>query len=77
MRCWLQAAFLITRTGKKCLGLITSHAFSFVEEISPELKAELQRFVLRLEIEAPRMIKIVEGGAWKVYTDASYEPGAE
>ena len=23
------------------------------------------------------MIKLVEGGAWKVYTDASYEPGAE
>ena len=23
------------------------------------------------------MIKIVEGGAWKVYTDASYEPGAD
>ena len=75
-RCQFADSQVFGRTGKRCLGLITSHAFSFVEEISPELRAELQRFVLRLEVEAPRLIKIFEGGAWKVYTDASYEPGA-
>ena len=76
-RCQFADSQVFGRTGKRCLGLITSHAFSFVEEIGPELRAELHRFVLRLEVEAPRLIKIFEGGAWKVYTDASYEPGAK
>ena len=76
-RCQFADSQVFGRTGKKCLSLITAHAFGLNEFISHELRTELQRFALRLETEAPRLIKLVEGGAWRVYTDASYEPGAE
>ncbi|CAE7831241.1 unnamed protein product [Symbiodinium sp. CCMP2592] len=75
-RCQFADSQIFGRTGKKCLGLITAHAYGFDEVISRELRISLERFLLRLEDGAPRLIKILEGGSWHVYTDASYEPGA-
>ncbi|CAE7221237.1 unnamed protein product [Symbiodinium sp. CCMP2592] len=75
-RCQFADSQIFGRTGKKCLGLITAHAYGFDEVISRELRTSLERFLLRLEDGAPRLIKILEGGSWHVYTDASYEPGA-
>ncbi|CAE7032315.1 unnamed protein product [Symbiodinium sp. CCMP2592] len=75
-RCQFADSQIFGRTGKKCLGLITAHAYGLEEAISHELRVSLERFLQRLECDAPRLIKILEGGFWKVYTDASYEPGA-
>ncbi|CAE6970568.1 unnamed protein product [Symbiodinium sp. CCMP2592] len=75
-RCQFADSQIFGRTGKKCLGLITAHAYGFDDVISRELRASLEKFLLRLEVGAPRLIKILEGGSWHVYTDASYEPGA-
>ncbi|CAE7037204.1 unnamed protein product [Symbiodinium sp. CCMP2592] len=75
-RCQFADSQIFGRTGKKCLGLITAHAYGFDDAISRELRASLEKFLLRLEVGAPRLIKILEGGSWHVYTDASYEPGA-
>ncbi|CAE7245150.1 unnamed protein product [Symbiodinium sp. CCMP2592] len=75
-RCQFADSQISGRTGKKCLGLITAHAYGFDDVISRELRASLEKFLLRLEVGAPRLIKILEGGSWHVYTDASYEPGA-
>ncbi|CAE7032352.1 unnamed protein product [Symbiodinium sp. CCMP2592] len=75
-RCQFADSQIFGRTGKKCLGLVTAHAYGFDEVISRELRTSLERFLLRLEDGAPRLIKILEGGSWHVYTDASYEPGA-
>ncbi|CAE7258535.1 unnamed protein product [Symbiodinium sp. CCMP2592] len=74
-RCQFADSQIFGRTGKKCLGLITAHAYGLEEAISHELRVSLERFLQRLECVAPRLIKILEGGFWKVYTDASYEPG--
>ncbi|CAE7816109.1 unnamed protein product [Symbiodinium sp. CCMP2592] len=70
-RCQSADSQIFGRTGKKCLGLITAHAYGLEEAISHELRVSLERFLQRLECDAPRLIKILEGGFWKVYTDAS------
>ena len=75
-RCQFADSQIFGRTGKKCLGLITEHAYGQHETISHELRNSLERFLIRLGVGAPRLIKLLDGGAWHVYTDASYEPGS-
>lgn len=53
-RCQFADSQIFGRVGKKCLSLITAHAFGLGESIGLELRVALERFLLRLEVEATR-----------------------
>ena len=72
------AGQLFGRVARKCLSVITQHAYHAESAtVSPSAASALARFRDMLVASAPRVISSKNAGNWFVFTDASHEPQAD
>ena len=63
------------RVSKKCLAVITSHAYSdFGPVLSTESKHALALFLKLISMDVPREVSLSKLATWFLFTDACYEP---
>ena len=69
------AGQIFGRMAKRCLAIITQHAYGeHGPTISDEARQALQFFHQLINMDVPRTLSLVNTTTWFVFTDASYEP---
>ena len=69
------AGQIFGRIAKRCLAIITKHAYGERgPEISQETRQALQFFLQLVLMDVPREISPRAGAMWYIFTDACYEP---